>query len=135
MPDPTDRTDSPAEPAGSARVMTVPDDPELLDDAALTVAAPDVLAGSLGEYLRAWLIRIRSGGSGALPIMIGLVAIVIFFRIEQSSFLSSGTWSTCWSRPRSTSCSARRKSSRCCCPRSTSRSATPPASAHSRSRS
>jgi D-xylose transport system permease protein len=60
------------------------------DDPALTVAAPDVLAGSLQEYMRAWLVRIRSGESGALPIIAGLVGLVIFFQIEQSSFLTAG---------------------------------------------
>src|SRR6202035_705643 len=60
------------------------------DDPALTVAAPDVLADSLQEYMRAWLVRIRSGESGALPIIAGLVVLVIFFQIEQSSFLTAG---------------------------------------------
>ncbi len=53
-------------------------------------AAPDVVANDLGEYLRAWGRRIRNGESGVVPILLGLVAIVIFFQIEQSKFLSSG---------------------------------------------
>ena len=43
-----------------------------------------------GDYFRAWGRRIRNGESGALPIIVGLIVIVIFFQIEQSQFLTSG---------------------------------------------
>jgi D-xylose transport system permease protein len=56
----------------------------------LIAAAPDVLADSLGEYVKAWVKRIRSGESGALPIILGLILIVIIFQVQQSKFLSSG---------------------------------------------
>lgn len=59
-------------------------------EADVTAVAPEILANSLGEYFRAWGRRIRNGESGALPILIGLVLIVIFFRLEASSFLTSG---------------------------------------------
>ena len=55
----------------------------------MTAAAPELLANDLGEYLRAWGRRIRSGESGALPIIVGLLLIVIFFQIEESTFLSA----------------------------------------------
>jgi D-xylose transport system permease protein len=90
LADPADSTDTPTEPAAANTGLAAPEDAGTVDDAALTLAAPEVLADSLQEYLRAWLIRIRSGGSGALPIIAGLVALVIFFQIEQSSFLTSG---------------------------------------------
>jgi D-xylose transport system permease protein len=86
LSDPADSTEAPTAATGVAP----PDETGGLDDAALTLADPAVLAGSLEEYVRAWLIRIRSGGSGALPIIAGLVALAIFFQIEQSSFLTSG---------------------------------------------
>jgi len=57
--------------------------------AAGTATSPDLLAGSLGEYFRVWLRRVRSGESGALPVIIGLVALVIYFQASQSSFLSA----------------------------------------------
>jgi D-xylose transport system permease protein len=57
---------------------------------AVIAAAPDVLADSLGEYVKAWIRRIRSGESGALPIILGLVVIVIIFQVQQSKFLSAG---------------------------------------------
>jgi D-xylose transport system permease protein len=52
--------------------------------------APELLADSLGEYVKAWVKRIRSGESGALPILLGLVVIVIIFQVQQSRFLSAG---------------------------------------------
>jgi D-xylose transport system permease protein len=59
-------------------------------DAELAVIAPEVLAGSLSEYFAAWGRRIRNGESGALPVLVGLVIIVIFFQVEQSTFLTAG---------------------------------------------
>ena len=51
---------------------------------------PRCSPNSLGEYLRIQLRRIRSGESGALPVVIGLVAIVIYFQARNSLFLSPG---------------------------------------------
>src|SRR5215472_5738764 len=39
---------------------------------------PELLAQSLGEYLRAWWLRVRSGDSGVLPVVLGMVVVVIF---------------------------------------------------------
>jgi D-xylose transport system permease protein len=52
-------------------------------------ASADLLANSMGDYLRIVFRRIRSGESGALPVVIGLVAVVIFFQIRNSLFLSA----------------------------------------------
>jgi D-xylose transport system permease protein len=54
----------------------------------LVALAPDV-ADSLGDYLRAWWKRIRGGESGALPIIIGLIVICIFFDVQSSAFFTS----------------------------------------------
>ena len=62
---------------------------EVAADVAQT-AAPEVIAGSLGEYLRILARRIRSGESGALPVTLGLIAIVIYFQVRNSLFLSPG---------------------------------------------
>ena len=59
-------------------------------EAALIAAAPDVLAGSLSEFVAAWWRRIRAGESGALPILAGLVVIIVIFQIQQPKFLSAG---------------------------------------------
>ncbi len=65
-----------------------PDTPE--DIAVRTGAPPELMANSIGEYLRIWVKQIRSGESGALPVIIGLIVIVIFFQIKSSVFLSAG---------------------------------------------
>ncbi len=65
------------------------EDAELASEAAAT-AAPEVIADSLGEYVKIWWSRVRSGESGALPVILGLVAIVIYFQARSSLFLSAG---------------------------------------------
>jgi D-xylose transport system permease protein len=61
-----------------------------LDIIAAEGPAADVLANSLGDYVRMWWTRVRSGDSGALPVLIGLAGIVIYFDIRSSAFLSAG---------------------------------------------
>jgi D-xylose transport system permease protein len=61
-----------------------------LTDQELATVAPEVMANSLGEYARAWFQRIKNGESGALPVIIGLIAICVFFEAERSSFLHAG---------------------------------------------
>jgi D-xylose transport system permease protein len=60
------------------------------DDAALIASTPDLIAESLGEYTRIWFRRVRSGESGVLPVVFGLIAIVIYFQIRSGLFLSAG---------------------------------------------
>jgi D-xylose transport system permease protein len=62
---------------------------EVASEAAAT-AAPEVIADSFGEYVKIWWARVRSGDSGALPVLLGLVAIVIYFQARSSLFLSAG---------------------------------------------
>ena len=71
----------PAHAAGTPGSAIAPDQ--------LVVLAPDVLAGSLGDYLRAWWKRIRGGESGAIPIIIGLIVICVFFEVQSSAFLTA----------------------------------------------
>ena len=84
-------TDSGAE-QGLVDPVAVADQPvgdEIAPESA-RAGAPELIAGSIGEYARIWLKRVRSGESGALPIILGLIAIVIFFQARNSLFLSSG---------------------------------------------
>jgi D-xylose transport system permease protein len=85
-------TGSAVAPSDDTGTVLVPDDETgpAISEKALKAAAPEVMAESLGDYFSAWGMRIRNGESGALPIIVGLVAIVIFFQLEQSKFLSSG---------------------------------------------
>jgi D-xylose transport system permease protein len=65
------------------------DSDEIASDAA-AVAAPEVIADSFSEYVKIFLVRVRSGDSGFLPVLLGLVAIVIYFQVRSSLFLSAG---------------------------------------------
>src|ERR1019366_6894385 len=56
--------------------------------AAATEVPPEIFAQSLGQYLRAWLQRIRSGDSGVLPVLLGIVVVAIAFQIANGKFLS-----------------------------------------------
>jgi D-xylose transport system permease protein len=61
------------------------------DPTAHDVALIDAnVAASFGEYMQAWLRRIRAGDSGVLPVIGGLIVIVIIFQLDQSKFLSAG---------------------------------------------
>jgi D-xylose transport system permease protein len=42
---------------------------------------PELLAQSLSQYLRAWLLRIRSGNSGVLPVVLAIVLVAVVFQI------------------------------------------------------
>ena len=56
-------------------------DPTAAADAAAVEVPPEIVAQSLGEWFRAWLTRIRSGDSGVLPVIFGLVIITVVFQI------------------------------------------------------
>jgi len=74
-------------PTSSTDTSRDPDSAVAPDE--LVVLAPDVLAESLGDYVHAWWRRIRGGESGALPIIIGLIVISIFFEVQSSAFLTA----------------------------------------------
>jgi D-xylose transport system permease protein len=65
------------------------DSDEIAAEAAAAVN-PEIIADSLGEYAKIWLVRVRSGDSGFLPVLLGLAAIVIYFQVRNSLFLSAG---------------------------------------------
>jgi D-xylose transport system permease protein len=81
-------TKPPPEPGG----LTTDSDPDPKVDPAAVIpgSSAELMAGSVGEYGRIWLKRIRSGESGALPVIIGLIVIVLIFQIKSSLFLSAG---------------------------------------------
>lgn len=53
---------------------------------------PEIVAQNLGEYFRGYFARIRSGDSGVLPVIVGLVAIMAVFETISKNhvFLSAG---------------------------------------------
>src|ERR1700746_3785741 len=50
---------------------------------------PEILAQSLGEYLRGWVARVRNGDSGVLPVVLAIVVVAIPFEIANHKFLSA----------------------------------------------
>jgi D-xylose transport system permease protein len=51
---------------------------------------PELVANSLGEYVRAWVARVRAGDTGVLPVVLGLVLISAIFQSLNSHFLTAG---------------------------------------------
>ena len=53
---------------------------------------PEVVAQSLGEYVRAYAARIRAGESGVLPVIAAMLAIVLVFTVISPNhvFISAG---------------------------------------------
>src|SRR5215831_8618064 len=72
---------------GSTATAAPAEEPEVIPAPA---GSAELLADSMGEYVRIWGRRIRSGESGALPVVIGLIAIVVFFQAKSSLSLSAG---------------------------------------------
>ncbi|HSS60658.1 MAG TPA: hypothetical protein VLK30_04280 [Candidatus Limnocylindrales bacterium] len=73
--------------------------PELPDAAADLTEAPEavaelppgVVAQSLGDYARAWWLRIKAGESGVLPVIVALVIIAVVFQsISGGLYLTPG---------------------------------------------
>ena len=86
-PDRSTMSEQPSPPTdipGTAAAETSSDMP-----VSLGAVAPE-LSSSLGEYVRAWAKRIRSGESGVLPVIGGLILLVIIFQAKDSVFLSAG---------------------------------------------
>ena len=61
-------------------------------DVAVPLVPAEIVAQGLGDYFKARWIRIRSGDSGFLPVLLGMVVIVIVFQIisPNHSFLTAG---------------------------------------------
>ena len=79
------------DPDAAVRVVTEAESAEEAEPVApAATGAPEVMANSLAEYARFWVRRVRNGESGALPVVVGLIAIVAYFQVRNSLFLSAG---------------------------------------------
>ena len=67
-------------------------DPTAAADAGTLEVPPEIVAQTLGEYLRGWAARVRSGESGMLPVIAGLAVIIVIFQVisPHHVFLSAG---------------------------------------------
>jgi D-xylose transport system permease protein len=71
--------DSGENPTGKAGPGTA----DLTLDAKVAAAdiPPALVAQSLGQYLRAWLVRLRTGNSGVLPVVLAIVIVAVVFEV------------------------------------------------------
>jgi D-xylose transport system permease protein len=73
--------------------VTAPREIEEETEADQPVLARELMAlppdASVGEYVTAWYKRVRSGQSGVLPVVGGLLVIIVVFQIERGRFLSA----------------------------------------------
>jgi D-xylose transport system permease protein len=76
---------TPEDPAGLTSTET---DAAVANEALL--GGNELVANSLGEYVRGLASRMRGGDTGALPVVIGLLIIVVIFQSKDSKFLSTG---------------------------------------------
>ncbi len=84
----SDVTADPGEtPAGTADAGMAVDLTAAPETAAADVP-PELLAQSLGQYLRAWWLRVRSGNSGVLPVVLAIVVVAVSFQVANPKFLS-----------------------------------------------
>jgi len=67
-------------PTGSADAAVVvdPADPDVATDSGVP---PELLAHSLGQYVRAWWRQVRSGNSGVLPVVLAIVLVAVVFEV------------------------------------------------------
>src|SRR5262250_3062180 len=84
MPVTADPAETPAGTADAAMVVDLTAAPE----AAAAEVPPELLAQSLGQYLRAWWLRVRGGNSGVLPVVLAIVVVAVSFQVASPKFLS-----------------------------------------------
>src|ERR1700687_4605975 len=72
----TDPPIAAAEPAEPLVALTAASSAE-----AVAEVPPELLAQSLGQYLRAWGQRVRGGDSGVLPVLLDIILVAVTFEI------------------------------------------------------
>ena len=74
-------TADPGEPPAGTADATMVTDLTAAAEAAAADVPPELLAQSLGQYLRAWWLQVRSGNSGVLPVVLAMVLVAVAFEI------------------------------------------------------
>src|SRR5215510_3129446 len=82
MAEPAERPDIPG--SGATDLTAVPN--------VVAEVPPELVAQSLGEFLRGYVTRVRAGESGVLPVIVAMVAIVVVFQAisPNNVYLSAG---------------------------------------------
>jgi D-xylose transport system permease protein len=74
-------------PTGTADA-SLPVDLTAAPEVAEAHVPPELLAQSLGEYVRAWWLRVGSGDSGVLPVVLAIVVVAVSFQVANPKFLT-----------------------------------------------
>jgi len=82
------RVDEPASSAGP--VQQAEELTQAAEARAQLAVSPELVAGSVPEYLRASLSRIRAGQVGILPVVGGLLLVSVIFQSLNGQFLTAG---------------------------------------------
>jgi D-xylose transport system permease protein len=77
-------TADPGETPTAAADAGIPVDLTAAQAAVAADLPPELVARSLGDYLRAWWLRVRSGDSGVLPVVLAIVVVDVDFQIANS---------------------------------------------------
>jgi D-xylose transport system permease protein len=77
------------DPQAAPAPIDEPDPTQATERAQLAVPA-EVAADSVGEYVRMSWARVRSGQTGVLPVIAGMLLIAIIFQSQNSEFLTAG---------------------------------------------
>ena len=72
---------------GEAPPQEADEVPAVGDQASL--ASTEYVANTLGEWGRGQWLKIKSGDSGALPVLVGFVVIILIFQTQNDKFLSA----------------------------------------------
>lgn len=83
-----DRPDQGGGRAGAVAAQAAVEVQHAADRVDVGMVTAGLLDDSFGAFVRSWAKRVRSGDSGALPVVAGLVLIVVIFQVQQSEFLS-----------------------------------------------
>jgi D-xylose transport system permease protein len=81
--------DPPIAAAGTVLTEPIVDLTAAAPTAAAADLPPEIMAQSLGQYLRAWGQRVRGGDSGILPVLLGIILVAVTFEIitPENSYL------------------------------------------------
>lgn len=82
------KVDEPASSAGP--VQQAEELTQAAEARAQLAVSPELVAGSVPEYLRASLSRIRAGQVGILPVVVGLLLVSAIFQSLNGQFLTAG---------------------------------------------
>jgi D-xylose transport system permease protein len=82
--------DPPTTAPAATAAPELPADPTATVESAVLDIPPEILAQSLGGYMRGWLARIRNGDSGVLPVVLAIIIVAVSFQIGNHLFLSAG---------------------------------------------